>query len=84
LEKEGVLEFDIPLGFLPTLVPPGAGEWKGAAGYFDGALVGAGEEGEGVVEAAPFFGGDADVDGRALSIEGESGGRWDFGAGGEL
>jgi len=81
LEEEGVFEFDIPLGFLPALVPPGAGEGEGAAGFSDGALVGAGEEGEGMVEAAPFFGGDADVDGRALAVEGESGGRWDLWAG---
>jgi hypothetical protein len=84
LNEEGVFELDVPLGLLPALVPPGAGEGERAAGLFDGALVGAGEEGEGVEEAAPFFGGDADGDGRALAVEGEGCRYWDVGAGREL
>ncbi len=53
--------------------PPGAVEGEGASGMLDGALVGAGEEGEGVVVGATFFGGDVDGDGGAVAVEGEVG-----------
>lgn len=84
LKKEGVVEFDVPLGFLPALVPPGSGEGEGTAGFPDGALVGAGEEGEGVVKAAAFFGRDVDGDGGTLAVEGKGCGWWDAWAGREL
>jgi hypothetical protein len=71
LEEEGIGEFDVPLGLLPAVLPPGAGEGEGAAGSTDLALVGAGEESEGVLVMALFFGGDVDLDGRALALEGE-------------
>ena len=54
LEEEGVVEFDVPLDLLPSVVPPRAGEGERAAGFSDGTLVGAGEEGEGAVVGAVF------------------------------
>jgi len=82
--EENVLEFDIPLGLLPVFVPPGTGERKGAAGFANGALMRAGQQGKRVEEAATFFGGDIDGDGRALPVEGKKGGRMAGGANGEL
>ena len=68
-EEGVVLEFDVPLGVLPAVggVPPVAGEGEGAEGIDNGALVGAVEEGEGVVMAAAGFGGDVDGDGGAVA-----------------
>lgn len=56
---------------MPAVFPPGAGERERAAGFEDLALVGAGEEGERMMEAAPFFGRDIDWDGGALALKGE-------------
>lgn len=71
MDEEGISEFDVPLGLLPAVLPPGAGEGKGAAGLSDRALIGAGEEGEGVLVMAAFFGGDVDGNWWALAFEGE-------------
>lgn len=84
LNEEGVVEFDVPLGLLPAVFPPGAGEWVGAASLADGALVGAGEEGERVVIVATFFGGHVDLDGRALALERKVRDGVDFGDGGRF
>ena len=74
MEEEGVVEFDVPLGFLPAVFPPGPGERKRAAGFSDGALMGAGEESEGLLVAVPLFGGHMDRNGRAMAFQGELGG----------
>lgn len=68
-EEGVVVELDVPLGVLPAVggVPPVTGEGEGAEGVDDGALMGAVEEGEGVVMAAAGFGGDVDGDGRAVA-----------------
>ena len=55
MEEEGLIEFDVPLGFLPTVFPPGSGERERATGFSDGALMGTGEESEGAVVAIPFL-----------------------------
>jgi len=69
LEEKGVLEFDVPLGLLPAIFPPGAGERERTASSMNLAFVGAGEEGEGMMITASFFGGDMNGNGRALSFE---------------
>lgn len=84
LDEEGIVEFDIPLGFFPAVFPPRAGERKGAASFADGALMGAGEEGERGLVAPAFFGGDVDRDWGALAFEGEVADGVDFGDGRSL
>ena len=86
LDEERVLQFDVPLGVLPAVFPPGTGERKGAACFVDLALVGAGEEGERVMKTASFFGRNIDWDGRALALEGEmvNGGNFGNGRGFEI
>lgn len=79
MNEEGIVEFDVPLGLLPAVFPPGTGERERAANVADGALMGAGEKGERMVEASPFFGGDINGNWRALSFEGEMIGGRDFG-----
>lgn len=68
MEEEGVVEFDVPLDLLPAVVPPRAGERERAAGFSDGTLVGAGEEGEGAVVGAVFVRGHVDRNGWAMSF----------------
>ena len=74
-EEGVVLEFDIPLGAAPAFggFPPVAGEGEGSVGVEDGAAVGAVEEDERVMVAAPWFGGDVDRDGRAVAGERKGG-----------
>ena len=79
MDEEGVVEFDVPLGLLPTVFPPGTGEGEGAAGVANGALVRAGEEGERVLIVAAFFGGDINRDGGTLAFEREMAGGMNFG-----
>lgn len=71
LNEEGIVEFDVPLGLLPTVFPPGSGERERAPGPANRALMGAGEKGERMVKTTSFFGGDIDGDGRALPFERE-------------
>ena len=75
-EESFVRELDVPLNLLPAFlwVPPMAGERKGAVSVGDGAVVGAGEESEGMREAAARFGGDVDLKGGAVSLQGQGGG----------
>lgn len=66
MEEEGVIELDVPLGVLPATFPPGTGEGERATDGADLPLVRAGEDGEGVLVTAPFFGSDVDGDGWTL------------------
>ena len=63
------MEFDIPLGFLPTVFPPGTRERERTSGLANGALMRTGEEGERVLVATSLFGGDVDGDGRTLALK---------------
>ena len=69
-----MVKLDIPLSFLPAVFPPGSGEWERAAGFSDGALMGAGEESERPLVAVPFFGSHVDRYGRTVAFERELGG----------
>jgi len=83
-ELEDVVgDFDVPLELLPGAVPPVSGEGVGAGGADDFASVGAGEDGEGMLEVAAFFRQDTDSDGRAEARHGEVSGRGD-GEGGDF
>lgn len=79
LKEKRVSKFDIPLGLLPAVFPPRAGEWKWATGFMNLALVRAGEEGEWVIVTASFFGGNIDGNGWALAFKWEIIDRWDIG-----
>ena len=74
-EEGVVVELDVPFGAAPAVggFPPVAGKREGAAGVEDGAAVGAVEEGEGVMAAAPWLGGDVDGDGGTEALQGQGG-----------
>lgn len=71
LKEKRVLKFDIPLGLLPAIFPPRAGEWKWATGFMNLALVGTGEKGEWVMVTTSFFGGNIDGNGWTLAFKRE-------------
>ena len=79
MKEKRVLKFDIPLGLLPAVFPPRAGEWKWATGFMNLALVGAGEKGEWVMVTTSFFGGNIDGNRWALAFKWEIIDRWDLG-----
>jgi hypothetical protein len=68
---------EIPLDALPAFfgIPPVTGEREGTMSVGDGTAVGTGEKGPRVREAAEGFGSDMDLDGGAVSLQGQSGGR---------
>lgn len=79
MEEKRVLKFDIPLGLLPAVFPPGARERKWATSFMNLALVGTGEKGEWVMVTTSFFGGNIDGNGWALAFKWEMIDRWDIG-----